>query len=151
MKLAEAIQEISETIEERLEENKDNLGVENVKFGEAIKPSPRPPALILYIDELQVDDPKVSLEENWVLPVVLVSVVQDSKNPKEGQNKAIEIASNARSFLLKDKFQDLGLDIVSDVRSTRFKARANYSLSDRGGLYSSAALVEVRFSILEPY
>ena len=146
MKLAQAFEDVLEAIRilllAKASEAEDGV---TVVLGEAVRPVPQPPAMWIYTDTARLHGDSTTLREVWELPVVLVSVTQDSGDPRAGQKKAAEIAADARSDVLATK--NLGLNFVNYIESTAFEPRTRFPAE--GGRYSAGAAITVTFTVKE--
>lgn len=121
------------------------VGVNTVVRGDRARPRPDVPAVWVFAENANPEHSPTTLQERWVMPIALVAIVK-SDDTEEGYRGASSLAARARSVVLKDR--TLGLRrLVQDTRSGRFEPSGPWHRE--GNLYSSVALVEVTFRILE--
>lgn len=155
MRLDEAIDSIMAAAKQRLERAIAPAGllegIEEVVRGDRARPKPLTPCIWMFAEMAQCSDRTFGLQETWELPVVLAPVVKNDE-PEEGYKQASAFAAKARSAIFTDELgqpdRTLGLrSLVQDVKSGRFEPSGPAHRD--GSLFGAAAVVMVRFRILE--
>jgi len=149
MLLADAIEGVLDGIISLLSAQKTPTGrlpgVSQIVRGDRARPNPIIPAIWVYPDAMTPSNANVTLQEQWVMPILLVSVIKNA-NPELGYKEATSLAATARSIILKDR--TLGSrPYVQDTESGRFEPSGPWYRD--GQLFSAVAVVEVTFRILE--
>jgi len=147
--LADMIEDILDKAEEKLKEETeggDLKEVAEVVRGEHVRGKPKNPSLWIFTDTVSIEGGITSMREPWTLPLIVVSVVYNSQDPRRGQKNATELAAKARSVLLKSRNLDLQ-GKVHGVRSVTFEPRGRFE--EGGGVFSAACVLNVSFTTLE--
>lgn len=152
--LDSAIDQIYDAIKSRLEDLRGDLlsDFESVIMGDWTHVGFDLPTLWV-VPDVAILDPDGSgfLAEVWEIPVAMVAFAWDD-DPAVGYREANRLAALARVGILKydddKKYRRLGLSFVNDVRSTSFEPARTTPVDNRT-LFGAAAIVTVRFTVLE--
>lgn len=140
------LERVPQILEEAVAIGSGLKDVRTIVRGDSLNFSPDTPALWVFPGEASCDHERRAIGETWVIPIVLVAVVNMTK-PQEHVPRAIRIVSEAMGLIVKDR--RLGLNYVQDVVKTGMVFRAQRSPDQRTGLYAASGNLRVTLNIRE--
>lgn len=151
--LADAIDDILNKIEEKLRsaiKNDDKL--ENIKtliIGVKTNKKPEPPAVWVMVGEaVPTPDTTLTMWESWSMDVVIIGIIYNSVDSKEGFKEANILTAKAKSILLEDRTLGFGHGtFFTDIKSKRFEG--NNPHFQNGNFYSAAFTLTTVFTVRE--
>ncbi|HDK26589.1 MAG TPA: hypothetical protein ENG48_05825 [Candidatus Atribacteria bacterium] len=151
--LEEAINDILEKIEEKLSDAMQDGGklsdVKSLMIGMKTSKKPEAPAIWVMEGETVIDTTtRLTNWESWNMDIVIIGVVYNSKEAKEGYKEANTLTARAKNILLADRTLGFGHgSFFTDIKSKRFDGNNPYF--QNGNFYSAAFTLTTVFTVRE--
>lgn len=151
--LADSIEDILDKVEKKLSEAMQDGGkLEDAKtlvVGMKTSQKPEPPAIWVMLGETNPDPTTtLTLWECWNMEIVIIGVVYNSIEGKEGYKEANNLTARAKGILMADRTLGFGHGtFFQDIKSKRFDGNNPYF--HNGNLYSAVFTLTAVFTVRE--
>ena len=151
--LENAIGDILNKIEEKLAEAKQDGGkisdVKTLIIGMKTSQKPATPAIWVMSGETIIDTTTtLTIWERWSMEIVIIGVVYNAEDAKEGFKEANTLTARAKNILLADRTLGFGHGtFFQDIKSKRFDGNNPYFKN--GNYYSAAFTLTAVFTVRE--
>ena len=151
--LEDAIEDILNKIEKKLSdaitEGAKLADVKSLVIGMKTSQKPEAPAIWVMAGETVIDPTtQTTLWEKWNMDIVIIGVVHDSVDGKEGYKEANRLTARAKNVLLADRTLGFGHGtFFQDIKSKRFDGNNPYF--QNGNYYSAVFTLTTVFTVRE--
>jgi len=150
--LESAIENILDKIEEKLSDAiQDGEKLSDVKtlvIGVKTSSKPEAPAIWVMEGETTIDPSGLTIYERWNMDIVIIGVVYNSVDGKEGYKEANKLTARAKNILLADRTLGFGHGtFFQDIKSKRFDGNNPYFKN--GNYYSAMFTLTTVFAVRE--
>lgn len=151
--LEDAIEDILNKIEKKLSdtitEGAKLADVKSLVIGMKTSQKPEAPAIWVMAGETVIDPTtQTTLWEKWNMDIVIIGVVYDAVDSKEGYKGANRLTARAKNVLLADRTLGFGHGtFFQDIKSKRFDGNNPYF--QNGNYYSAVFTLTTVFTVRE--
>ena len=151
--LEDAIEDIFNKIEEKLSdaitEGAKLADVKSLIVGMKTSQKPEAPAIWVMAGETMIDPTtETTIWEKWNMDIVVIGVVFNSVDGKEGYKEANRLTARAKNVLLADRTLGFGHGtFFQDIKSKRFDGNNPYF--QNGNYYSAVFTLTTVFTVRE--
>ena len=151
--LEDAIEDILNKIEKKLSdtitEGAKLADVKSLVIGMKTSQKPEAPAIWVMAGETVIDPTtQTTLWEKWNMDIVIIGVVYDAADSKEGYKGANRLTARAKNVLLADRTLGFGHGtFFQDIKSKRFDGNNPYF--QNGNYYSAVFTLTTVFTVRE--
>jgi len=151
--LEDAIEDIFDKIEEKLSDARTEgaklADVNSLVIGMKTSQKPETPAIWVMAGETTIDPTtQTTLWEKWNMDLVIIGVVYNAIDGKEGYKEANRLTARAKNVLLADRTLGFGHGtFFQDIKSRRFDGNNPYF--QNGNYYSAVFTLTTVFTVRE--